>query len=63
MRIYKGWVLGRNNQEWTIVGANKIRTQQWYLLEKGDDQRHMRREELIEGLESGVIKYLRSVKL
>ena len=64
MRIYRGWVLGRvDGREWTIVGSNKIRAQQWYVLQSGEDKRSMRREELIDGIESGVIKYLRSISV
>jgi hypothetical protein len=61
MKIYTGWVLKIEDAICTIVGSNTLRGTTYYVLKTANGARKILRDELISGLNSGSIKYVRSV--
>jgi len=63
MKIYAGWVLEIEDAICTIVGSNTLRGTTYYILKTANGTESIRRNYLISGLNSGSIKYLKSVAL
>ena len=75
MNIYNGWVFERNGVEWKVKGKQKIRKTYWVILEcvkscsgEGDqdavlgDKRSMNHADIVSGIQTGTINFVRSEK-
>lgn len=61
MKVYNGWILEINGQDQKVIGSVKIRGSQSYVLKDASDKKSsIKRADLLDGYNSGNIKYLRS---
>ena len=61
MRVYAGWVLRIGPVVATVVGAQKLRGVQSYVLRTPQGVRRIGRDALLAGLHDGSIKYVESI--
>lgn len=62
MKIYNGWVVSIEGEEWKVVGRNAIRKTSWILLKhlSSGAVRSFERNMFINHFNEGNISYIRS---
>jgi hypothetical protein len=61
MKVYNGWVLKIEGNEWTVAGSQKLRGVQSYILRGSHGVRSIKRDELLAGMNAKSIQYVTSV--
>ena len=58
MKVYNGWILNIKGEEFVVAGSNKIRGRHYYVLRGKNGVASMDRDEMVQGINGGAIKYV-----